>query len=300
MQEERAPNDELTINEFNEQIKILVHFIRSIIYQYCKGFKRYWFVMTSLLIVITAGGLLYFSHAEKKFEGKASYEYTSLKRKLYGEAIDNVNALIQTKSYLQLQDILPVSVDQLEHIREIKATNNYGSILSDDMTENNSKIFYISVKSTDHAVFDSLAITLENYLNNIVAVRELQQQRIEKFKRAITYREKELIALDSLMHAYTNSLSSNTQSVYPVQKSQINTEALFEKGEKITEEIADMQSFLQDPRAVKLQEPFLVSQILLRKSVLKIAAVIIIMYIVVSGLLLFILLNITRPEHVPE
>jgi hypothetical protein len=295
MQEQRTPNDELTMNEFNEQVKILVHFIRSIIDQYCKGFRRYWLAMTFLLIVITGGGLLYFSHAEKKFEGTASYEYTSLKRKLYGEAIDNVNALIQTKSWFQLHHALPLSVHQLAHLREIKATNNYGSLLSDDMTENNSKVFYISVKSTDHAVFDSLAIILENYLNNIVAVQELQQQRIEKFKRAITYREKELIALDSLMHAYTNSLSSTTQSVYPVQKAQINTEALFEKGERITEEIADMQSFLKDPRAVKLQEPFLVGQILQQRSVVKIGLVIIIMYIVTSGLFLFILLNITRP-----
>lgn len=300
MQEERAPNDELTMNEFNGQIKLLVHFIRSIIHQYCKGFKRYWFVMTFLLIVITSGGLLYFLHAEKKFEGKASYGYTSLKRKLYGEAIDNVNALIQTRSYQQLQTLLPLGINQLKHLREIKATNNYGSLLSDDMTENNSQIFYISVKSTDHTVFDSLAILLENYLNNIVAVQELQRQRAEKFKRAIAYREKELVALDSLMHAYTNSLNSTTQSVYPVQKGQINTEALFEKGEKITEEITDMQNFLQDPRAVKLQEPFLVSQMLVQKSVVKFVAVVIIMYLVISGLILFILLNITRPKYVPE
>jgi hypothetical protein len=298
MQEERVPNDELTMNEFNEQIKILVHFIRSIIHQYCKGFKRYWLTMTVLLVLITAGGLLYFFKAEKKFEGKASYEYTSLKRKLYGEAIDNVNALIQTRSYQQLHHSLPLSINQLKHLREIKATNNFGSLLSDDMTENDSRIFYISVKSTDHAIFDSLAILLENYLNNIVAVRELQLQRAEKFKRAITYREKELIALDSLMHAYTNSLGSTTQSVYPVQKGEINTQALFEKGEKITEEIADMQHFLQDPRAVKLQEPFLVSQVLVQRSVVKVTLVVIIMYLVISGLLLFILLNITRPMSV--
>jgi|GEM_PF-3196939 len=298
MQEEKAPNDELTINEFNEQVKTLAHFIRSVIHQYCKGFKRYWFIMTSLLVVITAGGLLYFLHAGNKFEGTASYGYTSLKRKLYGEAIDNVNALIQTRSYQQLQTLLPLNIHQIKHLREIKATNNYGSLLSDDMTENNSQIFYISVKSTDHAVFDSLAILLENYLNNIVAVQELQRQRAEKFKRAITYREKELIALDSLMHAYTNSLNSTTQSVYPVQKGEINTESLFEKGEKITEEITDMQNFLQDPRAVKLQEPFLVSQVLVQKSVVKFVAVIIIMYLVISGIILFILLNITRPNTV--
>jgi len=300
MQEERVPNDELTINEFNEQIKLLVHFIRSIIHQYCKGFKRYWLAMTFLLIVITTGGLLYFFHAEKAFEGTASYGYTSLKRKLYGEAIDNVNALIKTRSYQQLHHALPLSLNQLKHLREIKATNNYGSLLSDDMTENNSQIFYISVKSTDHSVFDSLAILLEKYLNNIVAVQELQRQRAEKFKRAITYREKELIALDSLMHAYTKSLSSTTQSVYPVQKGEINTQALFEKGERITEEISDMQDFLKDPRAVKLQEPFLVSQILQQKSVVKIALVVIVMYLMISGLLLFILLNIARPKYVPE
>jgi len=300
MQEQRVPNDELTMNEFNEQIKILVHFIRSIIHQYRKGLKRYWLAMTFLLVVITTGGLLYFFHAEKKFEGTASYGYTSLKRKLYGEAIDNVNELIQTRSYQQLHTLLPLSQGRLKHLREIKATNNYGSLLSDDMTENNSQIFYISIKSTDHAVFDSLAILLENYLNNIVAVQELQRQRAEKFKRAITYREKELIALDSLMHAYTNSLGSTTQSVYPIQKGEINTQALFEKGERITEEISDMQDFLKDPRAVKLQEPFLVSQIPVQRSIVKITLVVIIMYLVISGLLLFILLNITRPKYVPE
>jgi hypothetical protein len=300
MQEKITPNDELTINEFNEQIKLLIHFIRSVIYQYYKGFKRYWLAMIVLLVVISAIGLLYFSHSEKKYEGTASYQYNSLKRKLYGEAIDHINALIQTKSYAQLHKALPTSIQQLKQLREIKATNNYGSLLSDDLTENNSKVFYITVKSTDHVVFDSLAMLVENYLNDIVAVRELQQQLTEKFKRAIGYREKELIALDSLEHAYTNSLSSTVQSVYPVQKGQINMEVLFEKGEKITEEITDMQHYLQDPRTVKLQEPFMVSQMLTQKSIVKIVLVMIIMYIAISALLLFMLLNITRPRYVPE
>ncbi|HEY0274392.1 MAG TPA: hypothetical protein VGC22_14460 [Chitinophaga sp.] len=300
MQEHTAPKDELTIHEFNEQVSDLVHFLQSVFYQYRKGLWRYRAVMALLLAAITGGVVYYSFHLQRTFEGKASYAYTSLQRKLYGEAIDNVNTLLQAHDYRQLQAVLHLDASQVKHILEIKATNNFGSRLSDDLTENNNHIFYITVKSTEHAVFDSLDIALERYLNNNIAVKELQQLRAEKFKSAITYREKELVELDSLTRAYTRGLGAPAQPVFPSEQGQLNAAALFEKGERITEEIADMQSFLQDPRAVKLQQPFLVSELPLRNPALKVAGIIVLVFGVVSGLLIFILSNVIRPAHVPQ
>lgn len=296
----QAPTDELTVQELNAQVRTLVHFLRALLRQYCQGLRRYGALMLVLALLAVGGSIFYSWQAAKTFEGKALYAYTSLQRKLYGEAIDNVNDLLQARSYSQLQAILHLDRQQLASIRSIEATNNVGSKLSDDLTENNAKIFYLSVKTTNQQVFQRLDTVLERYLNQNIAVQELQQQRVVKFKSAITYRQKELTALDSLTRAYTASLTKPGTAMFSTQKDPVSAQALLEKGERITEEIADMQSFLADPRAVKLQRPFLVSEVPVHRSAFKIAAMAIAVFLVLSGILVFLLPHLSNRPYAAQ
>lgn len=296
----QAPNDELTVQELNAQVRTLVHFLRALLRQYGQGLRRYRALMLVLALLAVGGSVAYSWQSSRIFEGKALYAYTSLQRKLYGEAIDNVNDLLQTHSYSQLQPILHLDRQQLGTIKSIEATNNVGSKLSDDLTENNAKIFYLSVKTTNQQVFQRLDTVLEHYLNQNIAVQELQQQRVEKFKSAITYRQKELVALDSLTHAYTASLTKPSTAMFSSQKDPVSAQSLLEKGERITEEIADMQSFLEDPRAVKLQRPFLVSEMPMHKSAAKIAAMAMGIFLVLSGILVFGLPHLSKQTHASQ
>lgn len=296
----QAPADELTVQELNAQVRTLIHFLRALLRQYGQGLRRYRALMLVLALLAVGGSIFYSWQSAKIFEGKALYAYTSLQRKLYGEAIDNVNDLLQARSYSQLQAILHLDRQQLSTIRSIAATNNVGSKLSDDLTENNAKIFYLSVKTTNQQVFQRLDTVLEHYLNQNIAVQELQQQRVVKFNSAITYRQKELVALDSLTRAYTASLTKPGTAMFSTQKDPVSAQALLEKGERITEEIADMQSFLADPRAVKLQRPFLVSEVPLHRSAFKITAMALAVFLLTSGILVFLLPHLSNRPHVSQ
>ncbi len=156
------------------------------------------------------------------------------------------------------------------------------------MTNNNANVFYISVAASHIKAFDNLGKAMENYLNNNIAVREVLHRRIDEFTQGIVYRRKELQMFDSLTKAYAQSLEKPASAMFSTNANQFNPAQLFEKGERITQEIVDMQSFLDDCRAVKLQEPFLVSMTAQSMSVWKIILISLAGFASISTLLIFV------------
>lgn len=118
-----------------------------------------------------------------------------------------------------------------------------------------------------------------------------------KFEQNIRYRQSELRTIDSIQHAYINSMNKPAATLLPTAAGQFNPVQLSEKGEKITEEIADMQSFLEDPRAVKLQTPFLVSNHKGKISLIKILFAGAMVFIVLSSAIIFILTTISKKNY---
>lgn len=289
MQAEQTPRDEITLQEFNMQIRSVVIFIQSLIQFYFRGLRRYWLLMTALLLLLAIGiGSRYYNKTQV-YTNKASFSYTELRRQLYGEMIDKLNDLVQTQSYTQLQKVLPRPIEQLKSITSIKATNIYGSLLSDDPTENDVRLFYITVTATNYNAFDSLDLQLDQYLNSNIAARETMENKKIKYEEALVYRQRQLDNIDTLLHFYTR---------HPIDSITNMTTTLFATGNHIVEEMSYMRFALKDLRGVKLQEPFLIGEGLPGFSKTKVILIVAVAFFAVSFLLILILSNIGK-QHVP-
>ncbi len=113
MQHSANTHDELTTEAFNRQIKEVFLFLKYLCCRYFRAMKRLYRMMTFLLFItifITAYTIF---HPIKKYEGQASFAYNDLTKKLYGEMIDKVEALIQTRSYEQLREIIQLPLNQI-------------------------------------------------------------------------------------------------------------------------------------------------------------------------------------------
>lgn len=288
MEHSDDPHDELTIEEFNRQLKGFFSFLKHLCILYFKGIKKYKVaIFIATFIIVAIGGYFIFNPI-KKYEATASFTYNDLTRKLFGEMIDHANDLVYSHSYEQLKEITGLSLSEIKSFQKIEATNIYGSPLSDDMSENKEKIFYISVIASDAKVFDSLGTALEGFLNKNISVQQILHRRANEFKAGIAYRKKELQMLDSLAQAYTKSLNKSSSSIVSANTNQFNPTLIFDKGEKITQEIVDMQSFLNDQRVVKMQDPFLVGKRSAYLSLYKIVSVCVAAFIIISILIIFI------------
>lgn len=295
MQEEK---DELTLSELNRQLQLLGGFLYGAVLQYIKYMRRYRIWMVVILAIVVSAAGIYGYRSQGTFQGTASYTYNYLQKKTYGEMIGELNKLVETHDYTQLERLLQLDSRHVKSIAAISAQNIYGSPLSDDMNENDRfKIFYITMKATDKNIFGKIALSIENYLNDNVAVQEYKKRNELKFEQNIRYRQSELQTIDSIQHAYINSLNKPVATLLPAEAGQFNPVQLSEKGEKITEEIADMQSFLEDPRAVKLQTPFLVSDQGSERSLLKILFAGAVVFIVLSVAVIFILSTFSKKNY---
>lgn len=250
-------DDELSFQDFKQQWQLLRKFLRSILGIAIRSIRRYYPLLLVLLAVFAVLGY-YRYKGSKVFEARASYVYVELQKKTYGEMIDKLQDMIKSGSYNRLAGSLQISGAQAKSIVALKAENIFGAKLSEDITED-KKQFYIHVTATNNTVFDTLQYALENYLNNNVLVKETIARKKKILQQRVTYLEGELVMLDSLKVAYTKSLDKPSAGVYP-SNTQFNPVQLYEKGEKINQDLADMRTLLDDYRAVQTQDRFLVAE----------------------------------------
>lgn len=283
-------DDELSFKDFKNQLQQFRHFLRSLVHLAWQNIRRYY-----LLLIVLLAGFGFWAYREYKdskiFEAKASFVYIELQKKIYGEMLDKVQDMIKAKSYNRVAEALGIPVDQARSIIAISAENIYGSKLSEDITEKN-QTFYVNVMAGNSKVFDSLQYAIEHYLNNNVMVKELVGRRLKVMQQKIAYQKSELAMLDSLKTAYTKSVAQSSGSVYPAA-SQFDPVALYEKGEKILHDLTDMETLVEDYRAVQTQDRFLVTEQPVGKSILSFAARYFALFLV-SAVALFFLLSIFR------
>ncbi len=255
--QETEQDDELSFQDFKQQLQQLRKFVRSVSLLLLRSVKRYYLLLIVLLIGCAALGYKQYQQSHV-FEARSSYVYVELQKKTYGEMVDKLQDMIKAGSYNRLAASLQLPVAQARDIVDLKAENIYGSRLSEDVTEE-KKLFYINVVATNSTVFDTLQHALENYLNNNILVKETIDRKKKILQQKIAYQETELIMLDSLKAAYTKSLERPTGGIYPAN-APFNPVLLYEKGEKINQDLADMKALLADYRAVQTQDKFLVTE----------------------------------------
>ncbi len=250
-------DDELSFQDFKQQLQQLRKFLQSVFLLAGRSIKRYYLLLILLLAGCAALGYYQYQNS-KVFEAKASYVYIELQKKTYGEMIDKLQEMVLSGSQQRLAEALQLPKEQVAGIVALRAENLYGAKLSEDITEE-KKIFYINVMATNSKVFDTLQYALEHYLNNNILVKETVARKRKILEQKVAYQESALAMLDSLKVAYTRSLDKPSASMYP-SNSQFNPVQLYEKGEKMNQELADMKTLLDDYRAVQTQDKFMVTE----------------------------------------
>lgn len=251
-----------------------------------RNVKRYFWLLLVLLAGFTVLGAYQYQKT-KIFEAKASFLFSELQMKTYGEMVDKLQDMIKYKSYGRLATALKLPENQAVAILDIKAENRHGARLSEDISD--KKIpFYIRVVASNNQVFDTLQGALENYLNNNTYVQEMLARSSRILEQNIAYGRRELAMLDSLKMAYTRSLDKPASSVYPSANA-FNPVMLYEKGEKINMDLAKMQAQLDDRRAVHTLDKFMVTEGPMQKSIWFFGLRYLIFFSVASVVLMFIL-----------
>lgn len=278
-------DDELSFGDFKQQLQQLRLFLRGLFRLTFRNVRRYWALL--LLLLIGCAALGHYKYKQSKvFEARTSYIYTELHKKTYGEMIDKLQEMIRVGSYNRLSDALQLSSEQARAVVGLRAENIFGAKLSEDITED-KKQFYITVIATNNTVFDTLQQALENYLNNNPQVKKKTAWKRKVLLQKIAYEEAELAMLDSLKAAYTKSLDKPSSALHPAA-TPFDPVQLYEKGEKINQDLADMKVLLEDQRSVQTLDKFMVPEEPAQKALsftLKYLA----LFVIASIALLFIL-----------
>jgi len=238
--------------------------------------KHNWLAILLVAVLITGWQIYRIRTYIPFYESRASFVYQELHKKTYGEMIDQLNQLVQERSYTTVATSLNIPEKQAQQILSVEALNLYGSKLSEDITTDKSP-FYIRVKVSDKSAFDSLSSKVSLYLNsNPYYVAMLKRKQVS-LKTEIDQLNHELQLLDSIKYQYIRS----NGAIRAASTEPFNPVFLFDKSIDISKAIAEKQTALDRTQSVELLNDFMVAQnpvypdkkIILLKSVLLFAVI---------------------------
>jgi hypothetical protein len=279
-------DDEVSLKEFKSQLNKFRSFLRQVFLGAVVLLRRYLVLILLLAIGFTAWGFYQYKYL-RSYTSRASFTYIESQKKFYGEMADKLQDMIKTGSYKQVAKSLNIPLSQTYGIIAINAVNMQGAKLSEDITEHN-KFFYVDVTATNSNIFDTLQTALEYYFNNNISIKQRMTGNRERIEHNIAYLKQELVKLDSLKVAYTNSLSKPNTSV-AIGSNTFNPTDVYVKSEKISNDIGDLEILLKNNyKAVQLQDGFMVSQSP-NESLFAIAAKCFVYFVVVSFGMIFVI-----------
>lgn len=217
--------------------------------------KKNWLTILLVALLLTGGQVYRIRTYVPFYESKASFVYTELHKKTYGEMIDQLNQQVQSRSYNTVAGTLHIPVEQAQHILSIEALNMYGSTLSEDITTDKSP-FYIRVKVSDKNAFKELSSKIGLYLNSNPYYMAMLQRKQTSLKTEIDQLSHELRLLDSIKYQYIRSNGATG----PAGTEPFNPVLLFDKSIDIAKAITEKQSALNRTQSVELLNDFMVAQ----------------------------------------
>lgn len=222
--------------------------------------RQYRLVLLLLALVLFTRGAYRFLKQEPVFRATASYIYTDLHPKVYGEMTDKLQEAIRLNSYATLSRELDMPRDQLKTIKDMQAQNIFGSKLSENRKADEHIPFYIVVVAGRNTLFDTLQQKMEDYFNHNILVKQRIQKKKKILEEKIAYSKSQLILLDSLKIAYNHSLGARNVQRYPAAGQAFNPVDIYNKSIEINNNLADMEAELPGMKAVRLLNGFTVAE----------------------------------------
>lgn len=141
--------------------------------------------------------LLQISRKQDFYTGKASFTFSYLNKKVYGDRLLSLQQLVAEKQYQTVAQLLKTNVSTAENILEFEAKNVAGSPLHEDYTEQKYP-FYVHVKVLKPSVFVGLENAITTYLNEQSFDKNYIRFEQEKLRQKRILFEKDLQRIDSI------------------------------------------------------------------------------------------------------
>ncbi|HXS37527.1 MAG TPA: hypothetical protein VN721_12565 [Flavipsychrobacter sp.] len=184
-------------------LSAFVSFIKRIFHYIAASIKKYFVLAIIIFVAINGTGFFYWYSRQPVYESQMVCMFNSLGKKTHGEVIQQLDNLAKTHSYDALSKNLGLSLDQAKSIVSIDGRNMAGYPLYKDISSDRSPI-YITVKSTDKAVFEPLQTALIAYLNNYSPFRKTNNEiEMKVINEKIEFMDKDIASIDSVIHSYS-------------------------------------------------------------------------------------------------
>jgi hypothetical protein len=249
--------DELYFKELRQGWHAFRNLARAGLSVLGRKIKQYWVLLLLLALVLSARAAYRFSMQQPVLRASASYVYTDLHPKVYGEMIDKLQEALQQNSYATISRELKMPVGQLKTVKDVYAQNIFGSKLSEDIKGDDHVPFYVIVVAGRNTIFDTLQQKIEDYFNDNMLAKQRMEKKKDLMAEKIEYAKRQLVLLDSLKIAYNHNLRSSNTRAYPVDQV-FNPVDIYNKSIEINNSLAEMETELPEIKAVRLLNGFTV------------------------------------------
>jgi len=204
-------------NSIIEQIGELRGFLFAAFRSCFDFFRHNLLVLLLSSAICLAGALKIWSGKVPFYQAEMSVSYVYVPKKIYGDMVDKLNALLRSKDFKTLSASLDVSEDDLKEINSFNAQSIYRSNLSNDYTPKDDP-FYLSVQMRTPIDLKKLEEGLINYFNSPDYIRERLSNSRNAALSEISFLESRLKLIDSALTTNNASIfldndkSSNTMS----------------------------------------------------------------------------------------
>lgn len=178
-------------------LKNTFQFYKTILLYIRKSFMKNWIFSLLLFVLFSVAFLLQTTSKQDFYTGKASFTFSYLNKKVYGDRLLSLQQLVAEKQYQTVAQLLKINSSTANKLLEFEAKNVAGSPLHEDYTEQKYP-FYVHIKATKPAVFVGLEKAITDYLNEQSFDKNYIRFEQDKLRQKRIIFEKDLQRVDSL------------------------------------------------------------------------------------------------------
>ena len=246
MPEHNNQNDDfISLNDMKNAALDFFVFVYKCFAFLWKSFKKSAAIVFLFALLGTAGGVGYFVLHPGNYQAQMIVKPNDLTKRTYYEIINNLNSLLQSRSYARLAYVLKVQEHSVHDILRMETANMLDEPLEKDTSSLLGQPFKIIVHLSDNKVMDTLQNALFDYLNNNAYLKKLKEGKKILYQNQLEHIILEERRLDTIKENYSKSLvSSKMPSTF--YNSALNPADLFEQTAKLAKEKEKIVSWLDN------------------------------------------------------
>ncbi|MEZ5017824.1 MAG: hypothetical protein R2800_12275 [Flavipsychrobacter sp.] len=176
----------------------LYHKVLVLIHGFLSGIRKNFILLLVCIGAVTGGLFIYNYQSSGVYTTSFTVIYEELVRKIYGDRLAKLDALVQKGDDAKLKELLGVSDEAIRSIEKIQGKNILGDDLDKDL--NTDKIpFVVELEFTDAQYVSDIQQGILDFLENGNSyLKEKKALRIQETESEIKFIDAQLAMLDTL------------------------------------------------------------------------------------------------------